>query len=93
MSVTRQWAREIERFAPSCASTCTRRRAPHRRELVEVARSSDVVITSYDIATRDIETPRWIRWDGCCSTRRRTSRTPPPSGRALRRLDARRTSR
>ena len=84
MSVTRQWAREIERFAPSL-----RVHLHHGgerlsgAELVEVARSSDVVITSYDIATRDIDDARGrCAGTGCCSTRRRTSRTPPPSGPA-----------
>ena len=55
MSVTRQWAREVERFAPSL-----RVHLHHGgdrltgTELIDVARASDIVITSYDIATRDM---------------------------------------
>ena len=56
MSVTRQWARELVRFAPSL-----RVHVHHGgerltgTELAEVASASDVVITSYDIATRDVD--------------------------------------
>jgi hypothetical protein len=93
MSVTRQWAREIERFAPSL-----RVHLHHGgerltgAELVEVARSSDVVITSYDIATRDIETLSSIRWDRLLLDEAQDVKNPATKrARALRRLDARRT--
>jgi hypothetical protein len=93
MSVTRQWAREIERFAPSL-----RVHLHHGGErltgadLVEVARSSDVVITSYDIATRDIETLSSIRWDRLLLDEAQDVKNPATKrARALRRLDARRT--
>ena len=93
MSVTRQWAREIERFAPSL-----RVHLHHGgerltgAELVEVARSSDVVITSYDIATRDIETLSLIRWDRLLLDEAQDVKNPATKrARALRRLDARRT--
>jgi SNF2 family DNA or RNA helicase len=93
MSVTRQWAREIERFAPSL-----RVHLHHGgerltgAELVEVARSSDVVITSYDIATRDIETLSLVRWDRLLLDEAQDVKNPATKrARALRRLDARRT--
>ena len=93
MSVTRQWAREIERFAPSL-----RVHLHHGgerltgAELVDVARSSDVVITSYDIATRDIETLSLIRWDRLLLDEAQDVKNPATKrARALRRLDARRT--
>ncbi len=92
MSVTRQWTREIERFAP------TLRVHLHHggerltgAELVGVALSSDVVVTSYDIATRDIETLSLIRWDRLLLDEAQDVKNPATKrARALRRLDARR---
>ncbi len=93
MSVTRQWAREIERFAPSL-----RVHLHHGgerlsgEELADVARSSDVVITSYDIATRDIETLATVTWDRLLLDEAQDVKNPATKrARALRRLDARRT--
>jgi hypothetical protein len=64
MSVVRQWASEIERFAP------TLRVLPHHGAsrltgdaLLAAVADADVVITSYDIATRDVETLMRIEWD------------------------------
>ncbi len=56
MSVARQWVAEIARFAPSL-----RVHLHHGLDrltgaaLADAARGSDVVVTSYDIATRDVE--------------------------------------
>ena len=92
MSVTRQWAREIERFAP------TLRVHLHHGgdrltgdELLQVARASDVVITSYDIATRDIDVLATIAWDRLILDEAQDVKNPATKrARALRRLDARR---
>ncbi len=92
MSVTRQWAREIERFAPSL-----RVHLHHGgerltgSELAAVARASDVVITSYDIATRDVDTLSGVRWDRLLLDEAQDVKNPATKrARALRRLDARR---
>ncbi len=93
MSVTRQWAREIERFAPSL-----RVHVHHGgerltgTELADVARSSDVVITSYDIATRDVDALAAITWDRLVLDEAQDIKNPATKrARALRRLQARRT--
>jgi len=93
MSVTRQWAREIERFAPSL-----RVHVHHGgerltgEELADVAHASDVVITSYDIATRDVDTLATVRWDRLLLDEAQDVKNPATKrARALRRLDARRT--
>ncbi len=93
MSVTRQWAREIERFAPSL-----RVHVHHGGErldgdeLAEVARASDVVITSYDIATRDIDALAAVTWDRLVLDEAQDVKNPATKrARALRRLSARRT--
>ena len=92
MSVTRQWAREIERFAP------TLRVHLHHGgerltgdELLQVARASDVVITSYDIATRDIDVLATVAWDRLILDEAQDVKNPATKrARALRRIDARR---
>ena len=93
MSVTRQWAREIERFAPSL-----RVHLHHGGErlsgddLTRVARSSDVVVTSYDIATRDIDELATVDWDRLVLDEAQDVKNPATKrARALRRLGARRT--
>lgn len=64
MSVARQWVHEIERFAPSL-----RVHLHHGAdrlsgsEFATRARAVDVVVTSYDIASRDVETLQLIHWD------------------------------
>jgi SNF2-related domain/SNF2 Helicase protein/Helicase conserved C-terminal domain len=92
MSVTRQWAREIERFAPSL-----RVHMHHGGErlsgedLADVARSSDVVITSYDIATRDVDALAAVAWDRLVLDEAQDVKNPATKrARALRRLEARR---
>ena len=92
MSVTRQWAREIERFAPSL-----RVHVHHGgerltgTEFAAVARSADVVITSYDIATRDVDALAAITWDRLVLDEAQDVKNPATKrARALRRLEARR---
>ncbi len=92
MSVTRQWAREIERFAPSL-----RVHLHHGgerltgTEFAAVARSADVVITSYDIATRDVDALAAITWDRLVLDEAQDVKNPATKrARALRRLQARR---
>jgi len=93
MSVTRQWAREVERFGPSL-----RVHVHHGgerlggAELAAVARASDVVITSYDIATRDIAALAEVHWDRLVLDEAQDVKNPATKrARALRRLRARRT--
>ncbi len=93
MSVTRQWAREIERFAP------TLRVHLHHGgerlsgdELARVALASDVVITSYDIATRDVDALAGVAWDRLILDEAQDVKNPATKrARAIRRLNARRT--
>jgi hypothetical protein len=64
MSVARQWVAEVHRFAP--ALRVHLHHGPERltgAEFARVARESDVVVTSYDIATRDVETLQLLEWD------------------------------
>jgi len=64
MSVARQWVAEISRFAPGLrvhlhhgADRLT------GRTFAAEAERCDVVVTSYDIATRDVETLQLLEWD------------------------------
>ncbi len=92
MSVTRQWAREIDRFAP------TLRVHLHHGgerltgdELARVALASDVVITSYDIATRDVDALAGVAWDRLILDEAQDVKNPATKrARAIRRLNARR---
>ena len=92
MSVTRQWAKEIERFAPSL-----RVHVHHGNDrllgtaLVDAVGRSDIVVTSYDIATRDIDTLAAIEWDRLLLDEAQDVKNPATKrARALRRLPARR---
>jgi hypothetical protein len=92
MSVVKQWCAEIARFAPSL------RVHPHHGSLrlagaalAEAARDSDVVVTSYDIATRDIDFLAEIPWDRLLLDEAQDVKNPNTKrARALRRLPARR---
>ena len=56
-----------------------------------MARASDLVITSYDIATRDIDVLAAVRWDRLLLDEAQDVKNPATKrARALRRLDARR---
>jgi hypothetical protein len=64
MSVARQWVHEVERFAPELRVHL--HHGAHRLvggEFVARAGDADVVVTSYDIATRDVETLQLVHWD------------------------------
>ena len=92
MSVVKQWCSEIARFAPSL-----RVHSHHGlqrltgRELAEAARAADVVVTSYDIATRDVEALALVAWDRLLLDEAQDVKNPATKrARALRRLPARR---
>jgi hypothetical protein len=64
MSVARQWVAEVVRFAPSLHVHLhhgSDRLA--NEELLHKIGETDVVVTSYDIATRDLETLQLVQWD------------------------------
>lgn len=92
MSVARQWVHEVEKFAP------TLRVYLHHggdrfagREFVEKAKSVDVVVTSYDIATRDVETLQLINWDRLICDEAQDVKNPATRrARSLRLIRARR---
>jgi hypothetical protein len=64
MSVARQWVAEVVRFAPSL-----RVHLHHgsdrlaNEELLKKLGEVDLVVTSYDIATRDVEWLQLVQWD------------------------------
>jgi hypothetical protein len=92
MSVARQWVAELTRFAPSL-----RVHLHHGNDrlsgpaLVAAARSCDVVVTSYDIATRDIDALVSVEWDRLILDEAQDVKNPATKrARALRRLTAQR---
>jgi SNF2 family DNA or RNA helicase len=92
MSVVKQWGAEIERFAPTL-----RVHLHHGADrlsgaaLAATARTSDVVVTSYDIATRDAEALAAVEWDRLLLDEAQDVKNPATKrARALRRLTARR---
>ena len=92
MSVARQWCAEVARFAPSL-----RVHLHHGSDrltgdaLATVARASDVVVTSYDIASRDVESLAEVAWDRLLLDEAQDVKNPATMrARALRRLPARR---
>jgi hypothetical protein len=92
MSVVRQWESELAKFAPSL-----RVHVHHGlgrlagAVLAERARGSDVVVTSYDIATRDADALGEIAWDRLLLDEAQDIKNPATKrARALRRLSARR---
>lgn len=92
MSVAQQWAREIARFAPGLRVHL--HHGPSRLtgdELVGVAAKSDVVVTSYDVATRDVEQLTRIEWDRLILDEAQDAKNPRTKRhRALRRIPRRR---
>jgi hypothetical protein len=92
MSVVRQWVSEIERFAPSLRVVSHHGVARLSDDaLVEAALAADVVVTSYDIAMRDVETLRLVDWDRLLLDEAQDVKNPATKrARALRRLRARR---
>jgi SNF2 family DNA or RNA helicase len=92
MSVVKQWAAEIERFAPSLRVLSHHGVARLKgNALVESALRSDVVVTSYDIATRDNETLGLVEWDRLLLDEAQDIKNPATKrARALRLLRAKR---
>ena len=92
MSVTRQWARELERFAPGLAVHV--HHGPDRLSgpaFAERAATSDVVITSYDVVARDLEGLERVAWDRLILDEAQDAKNPATKRhRALRRLPRRR---
>ena len=92
MSVARQWVAEIHRFAPSLRVLLhhgTERLSGE--ELAAAARACDVVVTSYDIATRDEEDLALVDWDRLLLDEAQDVKNPRTKrARALRHLKARR---
>ena len=92
MSVTRQWAKEIARFAPTL-----RVHVHHGGDrldgepLADMARASDVVVTSYDVATRDADALAAVAWDRLVLDEAQDVKNHlTKRARALRRIPARR---
>ena len=92
MSVVRQWSAEIERFAPGLRVHSHHGLGRLTGEaLAHAARSSDVVITSYDIAARDVDALAAVEWDRLLLDEAQDVKNPATKrARALRRLPARR---
>jgi hypothetical protein len=92
MSVTRQWARELERFAPDLAVHV--HHGPDRLSgaaFADRAERSDVVITSYDVVSRDVETLALVAWDRLILDEAQDAKNPSAKRhRALRALPRRR---
>jgi SNF2 family DNA or RNA helicase len=92
MSVVKQWCSEIEKFAPSL------RVLSHHgvgrladAALLDAAAAADVVVTSYDIATRDVETLGLVEWDRLLLDEAQDVKNPTTKrARSLRLLRARR---
>ncbi len=91
MSVTRQWVREIERFAPKLRVHL--HHGPDRLtsdRFLAVARARDVVVTSYDLATRDVETLARLPWHRVLFDEAQDAKNPNTKrARALRLIPAR----
>jgi hypothetical protein len=92
MSVARQWVKEAERFAPGL-----RVHLHHGSDrlsddaLLVAVGDVDVVVTSYDIVTRDLETLQRVAWDRLLLDEAQDVKNPATKrARSLRLLRARR---
>jgi SNF2-related domain/SNF2 Helicase protein/Helicase conserved C-terminal domain len=92
MSVVKQWGAEIARFAPSL-----RVHLHHGTgrltgaALTGAAHTHDIVVTSYDIAARDVDTLALVTWDRLLLDEAQDVKNPATKrARALRRIPARR---
>ncbi|HEY8724450.1 MAG TPA: DEAD/DEAH box helicase, partial [Gaiellaceae bacterium] len=92
MSVARQWVAEVARFAPGL-----RVHLHHGSDrlsdeaLLAAVKATDVVITSYDIVTRDVETLQRVAWDRLLLDEAQDVKNPTTKrARSLRLLRARR---
>jgi SNF2 family DNA or RNA helicase len=92
MSVARQWIAETERFAPGLRTHLHHGSDRLSDEaLIEVVGEVDVVVTSYDIAARDVDTLAAIGWDRVILDEAQDVKNPQTKrARALRRIPARR---
>ena len=92
MSVARQWVAEIDKFGPSLRTHLHHGSDRLSGELLAaVARESDVVVTSYDIATRDVEDLCRVAWDRLLLDEAQDVKNPATKrARALRTIPARR---
>jgi hypothetical protein len=92
MSVARQWVKEAERFAPGLRVHLHHGSDRLSDEALLVAvQDADIVITSYDIATRDVETLQLVAWDRLLMDEAQDVKNPATKrARALRLLRARR---
>lgn len=92
MSVTQQWGREIARFAPDLRVHL--HHGPTRlagEALVGAARASDVVVTSYDVVTRDVDQLAQVAWDRLLLDEAQDAKNPRTKRhRALRRIPRKR---
>jgi non-specific serine/threonine protein kinase len=92
MSVAQQWAREIARFAPGLRVHL--HHGPSRLTgdvFLETVRRSDIVVTSYDVATRDVELFSRLEWDRLLLDEAQDAKNPRTKRhRALRRIPRRR---
>ncbi len=93
MSVSQQWEREIHRFAPGLRTHLHHGPARHRGDaFVAAALAADVVVTSYDVVTRDIDLVARVVWDRLVLDEAQDAKNPRTKRhRALRRLPRRRT--
>jgi hypothetical protein len=92
MSVARQWVAELARFAPALRVHLHHGLGRLSGEaLAEAARRADVVVTSYDIAARDVDVLATVAWDRLLLDEAQDVKNPATKrARALRRLPARR---
>src|SRR4029079_70162 len=92
MSVAQQWAREIARFAPGLRVHL--HHGPSRLAgdaFLELAKRSDVGVTSYDVGTRDVELFARLEWDRLLLDEAQDAKNPRTKRhRALRRIPRRR---
>jgi hypothetical protein len=92
MSVARQWVAEIHRFAPGLRVHLHHgAERLQGEELAEACRAADVVVTSYDLVTRDLESLQLVQWDRAILDEAQDVKNPQTKrARSLRLLRARR---
>jgi SNF2 family DNA or RNA helicase len=92
LSVARQWVHEVERFAPGLRVHL--HHGPDRlagETFLAAARSCDIVVTSYDVVSRDVETLQLMQWDRLLLDEAQDVKNPQTRrARSLRLLRARR---
>ena len=88
MSIAQQWAREIARFAPGLRVHL--HHGPSRLTgdaFIAAVGRADVVVTSYDVATRDVELLSSLEWDRLLLDEAQDAKNPRTKRhRALRRI-------